>query len=55
MNGCGPGDFDDFGNEAPAWPSFKMNDHIYRLSDVCLYGAVRQVYPALENAARESG
>ena len=40
-------DFEDFGNESPARPSFDMNHDVERIADVGLDGAVRQLNPAL--------
>ena len=48
-------DFNDFGNEAPAWPPFEVHDDVHGITDVGFHGAVGQVHAALQNAARESG
>jgi hypothetical protein len=46
-------DFEDFGNESPARPSFDMNHDVDRIADVRFNGAVRQLNAALQNATRE--
>src|SRR5438128_3924123 len=46
-------DFEDFGDESAARPSFDVDDHVERIGDVGLNRAVRQFHSALQNAARE--
>lgn len=48
-------DFYDFGNEAPTGPTFEMHDDIHGITDICFDCTIRQVNPALEDTACESG
>ena len=45
-------DFEDFGDESAARPSFDMDHDVERVTDVRLDGAVRQFHAALQDAAR---
>ena len=47
-------DFHDFGNEAPTGPTFEVHDDIHGITDICFDCTIRQVNPALEDAACES-
>src|SRR4030081_2098325 len=47
-------DFHDFGDEAPAGAACEMHDDVERIADVGLYGAVREVHAALQDAAGKS-
>src|SRR5580700_9625828 len=48
-------DKEDFGNVSASRPALDMDDHIERIRDVCLNGAIRDVYSALQNTACETG
>ena len=40
-------DFEDFGDESAARPSFDVDDDVQRVTDVCFNGAVGQFHAAL--------
>jgi hypothetical protein len=46
--------FDDFGDETPTWPSFKMNDDIHGVSDIGLDGAKANVNPETTMATSDN-
>lgn len=48
-------DFEHLGDEPASRPSFHLHNDMERIRDIGLDGSVREVDPALENTARESG
>jgi hypothetical protein len=47
-------DFQDFGHEPAARPALEVNDHVERISDVCLNCAKAKVSPATTIATSDS-